>query len=514
MRQAVAAHDIDRAARLLEGKGMPLHFRGAIAPVLSWLESLSIAVLDARPSLWVMYASALSMTNNLSGVEEKLEAAETALEGAELDETTRNLIGHIAAIRALLAATQYQVDTVIAQSHRALEYLRPDNLPVRTATVWKLGWAYLMQGDRAAASQALSEAVALSKASGNTIIYLSALVSLGVVQETELQLALAAQTYQQALQQTGDLPQPGAGEAHLGLARISYEWNDFEAAERHGQMSLQLARQVESTDRYLVGEVFLARLELARGDPDGAAARLATAAQSARQHHFTARLPEIAAAQVVTWLRQGQLAAAAQLAASYEDPLSRARVQLAHDDPAAALAVLVPWREEVEARGWPDAQLQELLQEGLARWLAGQREQAVDAVVAAVALAEPAGCVRSFVDAGALMAELLTEVAARGVLPEYVEQLRAACAAEQEQEERRHAGGALSSHIPALVEPLSRREEEVLRLIAQGLSNQEIAERLVVALDTVKGHNQKIFSKLQVQRRTEAVARARELGLL
>jgi LuxR family maltose regulon positive regulatory protein len=510
--QAVAAQDNERAARLMEGKGMPLHFRGAIAPVLSWLKSLPRGVLDARPSLWVMYASALSMTNDLTGVEEKLKAAEAALEGAEQDETTRNLIGHIAAIRALLAATQYQADIVIAQSQLALEYLRPDNLPVRTATVWKLGWAYLMQGDRAAASQALSEAIALSKASGNTVIYLSALVGLGAVQEAELQLALAAETYQQALQQTGDLPRPGAGESHLGLARISYEWNDLAAAERHGQTGLQLTKQVESTDRYLVSEVFLARLQLARGDSAGAAARLAAAAQSARQHQFAARLPEIAAAQVVTWLRQGHPAAAAQLAASYEDPLSRARVHLAHGDTAEALAVLGPWREEVEARGWPDARLQELLLEGLARWLAEQREQAVETVTEALALAEPAGCVRSFVDEGPVMAELLTEVAARGILPEYMEQLLAACAMEQEREEHRLAGSALA--IPVLVEPLSRREEEVLRLIAQGLSNQEIAERLVVALDTVKGHNQKIFSKLQVQRRTEAVARARELGLL
>src|SRR5262249_11841368 len=137
--QAVAAQDIDRAARLLEGKGMPLHFRGAIAPVLAWLESLPREVLDAHPVLWVMYASARSMTNKLDEVEEKLQAAEVALEGAELDVTTRNLIGHIAAIRALLAATQYHADVVVAQSQRALEYLRPDNLPVRTATVWKMG---------------------------------------------------------------------------------------------------------------------------------------------------------------------------------------------------------------------------------------------------------------------------------------------------------------------------------------------------------------------------------------
>ena len=142
---AAAANDVERAARLMEGEGIPLHFRGAVAPVLNWLESLPTTVLDARPSLWVMYASVLSMAGQLTGVEPKLQAAEAALQGAEPDDKTRNLIGHIAAIRALLAATQYQVETIIAQSRRALEYLHPDNLAVRTATIWKLGIAYQLQ---------------------------------------------------------------------------------------------------------------------------------------------------------------------------------------------------------------------------------------------------------------------------------------------------------------------------------------------------------------------------------
>src|SRR5205085_3183457 len=101
---AAAAHDVERAARLVEGDGMPLHFRGAVTPVFHWLESLPKTALDARPALWVMYASALSMTGQLTGVEPKLQAAEAALQGAEPDDQTPNLVGHIAAIRALLAA--------------------------------------------------------------------------------------------------------------------------------------------------------------------------------------------------------------------------------------------------------------------------------------------------------------------------------------------------------------------------------------------------------------------------
>ncbi len=240
---AAAANDVERAARLIEGKGMPLHFRGAVVPVLNWLESLPTTVLDARPSLWVMYASALSMTGQLSGVEPKLQAAEAALKSAEPDGKTRNLVGHIAAIRALLAATEYQIETIIAQSRRALEYLHPDNLAVRTATIWKMGIAYHLQGERVAASQAYTEAISISQASGNFIINISATTGLGNIQESENQLYLAAETYRRVLSLVGDPPQPIASEAYLGLARIFYQWNDLDAAQQHGQQSIQLVRR-------------------------------------------------------------------------------------------------------------------------------------------------------------------------------------------------------------------------------------------------------------------------------
>jgi LuxR family maltose regulon positive regulatory protein len=109
------------------------------------------------------------------------------------------------------------------------------------------------------------------------------------------------------------------------------------------------------------------------------------------------------------------------------------------------------------------------------------------------------------------MAHLLSKASAQGRLPNYIEKVLAVCKAEEQKSEDT---SSLPPSAQSLIEPLSRREVEVLQLIAQGLSNQEISERLVVALETVKGHNKKIFGKLQVQRRTEAVARARELGLL
>jgi LuxR family maltose regulon positive regulatory protein len=511
---AAAACDVERAERLLEGKGMPRHFRGAVAPVLNWLASLPTAVLDARPALWVRYASVLLVTGQTTGVEEKLLAAEAALQGAEPDDTTQDLLGQTAAIRATLALARYQVEPMLAQSCRALEYLHPDSRSLRATAHWTLGVACNLQGDRAAARQAFIEAIALSQASGDSFTTLLATVSLGAVQEADNQLYLAAETYWRVLQLAGEMPLPIASEAHLGLARVLYEWNDLEAAEQHGRQSLHLARQYDRViDRFVICEVLLARLKLAQGDVAGAAALLVQASQSARQQNFVSRLPEIAAAYVLTLLHQGNLTAAAHVAQTHDLPLSQARVHLAQADPAAALAVLSPWRQRVEAKGWADERLKVLVVQALALQAQGDEDHAVQLLLDALALAEPGGFIRSFVDEGLPMAHLLSAAAARGLMPDYLGKVLVACAAEAQQR------GDNSCPLPAppaqsLLEPLSQRELEVLQLIAQGRSDQEISERLILALSTVKGHNRKIFGKLQVKRRTEAVARARELGLL
>jgi len=508
---AAAAHDVERAERLMEGKGIPLHFRGAVAPVLHWLESLPKAVLDTRPSLWVRYASLLLVNGQTTGVEEKLQAAEAALQGSEPDDKTRDLVGQIAADRATLALIQYEAETMLAQSRRALEYLDPDNLASRATAHWTLGVAYFLQGDRAAARRAYTEAIALSQAARESFTTILATLGLGNIQEADNQLSLAAETYRRVLQLLGDQPLPLAGEAHLALARICYEWNDLEAALAHGRQSLQLARQFDrAIDRFVLCEVLLARLQLAQGDVAGAAALLAEAGQSALQQNFVDRLPEVAAAQVLLLLRQGNLAAAAHLAQMHELPISQARVHLAQGDPSAALALLSSWREQVEARGWQDERLKVMVLQAVALQAHGEQDQAVHLLCDALSLAEPGGFIRLFVDEGKPMAHLLSQAEALGMMPDYLGKVLAVCKAEEQQRE------ATASQPPAqpLIEPLSPRELEVLQLMEQGRSNQEISERLFLALSTVKGHNRNIFDKLQVQRRTEAVARARELGLL
>ncbi|MEO8609512.1 MAG: LuxR C-terminal-related transcriptional regulator [Chloroflexota bacterium] len=508
---AVATQDVDHVMRLMEGREMPLTFHDVAAPIVRWLESLPTAVLDAHPSLWVMSAKALLVTGQVTNVEPHLQAAEALMQGIELDEKSHDLVGQIAAARATLALSQYQVEAVIVQSRRALQYLHPDNLPMRTVATWTLGFAYQQRGERAAARSTYSEAVAISAASGNRFVNILASIGLGNIQESENQLYLAAETYQRSLEMVGNQLFPAACEAHLGLARILYEWNDLEAAQQHGQQSIYLARQYDSMiDRYIVSEIFLARLKLAQGDVMGAAASIAVTDQSVREHHFVYRIPEVAAVQVLILLRQGNLTAATELAQAHDLPISQARVYLAQGDPSGALALLEPLRRQMDAIGWADERLKLMVLQSVALYAQGKRDVAVQVLGEALMLAEPEGFIRIFVDEGPLMAQLLTEAAARGIMPDYSRKLLAAFELEAQSSDTKIDASAAR----ALIEPLSQRELEVLQLIAQGLSNHEISERLFLALSTVKGHNQKIFDKLQVQRRTEAIARARDLGLL
>ena len=251
----------------------------------------------------------------------------------------------------------------------------------------------------------------------------------------------------------------------------------------------------------------------------GADALLAQIDQTVRQKDFVQRMPDVAAAQVRALLwpgrrrRPGDLAAAADLVQSHELPRSQARVLLAQGEASAALAVLEPLREQMEAKDWKDDVLRVMVLQAVALLVDGEKERAVQVLADALALAEPGGFVRIFVDEGPPMARLLSEATALGIMPDYTRKLAVAC--ETEAHKRQEA-----SYLPSapaaqlLIEPLTDRELEVLQLIAQGLTNREIGERLFLALSTVKGHNRNIYGKLGVRRRTEAVARAQELGLL
>ncbi len=500
---AVEADDIERAARLLEGNGMPLHLGGATAPVLHWLSSLDRSVLNDRPALWVAYASALTVSGHpISNVEEKLRMAEAALQQKESSEEKRDLSGHISAIRAMLAIPQNDAEIIERHSKRALEQLRQDNLSIRTSATWTLGFAHQLQCNYALASQSYTEAIASGRATGNLLITIGATICLGQVQEAELQLYLSEKTFKQALKLAGDSPLPSTCEAYFGMARILYHWNRLAEAEEYVHQAEKLALQLKTIDTPAACYVLLARIKLAQRDKTGAAAYIKQAEQFLRSHHPQSHIPELTEVKGMLLLQKGQFAAVEKLAAKHEDTVIRSRVLWAQGEFTEALKLLESQIRREDKKREKYDRLKLLIVWALIQYAHREKEASLLTLVEALELAEPAGLIRLFLDEGEPMRQLLLEAHTRGWMPGFTNQLLVA-----------HQDTQVS-FTEFLVEPLTKRELQVLQLIAQGLSNDEIGKKLYLALDTVKGHNRRIYGKLQVNRRTEAVARGRELGLI
>jgi LuxR family maltose regulon positive regulatory protein len=518
-RHAAAANDIERAVRLMESKKMPLHLRGAATAILSWLESLPKTLLDARPALWWKQAALLLDIGQTIGVEEKLQAAEAALDvAAAPDDTTRDLIGKIALSRATLALNQFEIETILIQARRALEYLDPDNLSYRSMATLTLGFAYFLQGDLAEAGQAYAEALSLAQADGDITNTTLAKLSLGQIQAHSNQLYQAAETYQQVLELIGEYSPSNAAVAYISLATIYYEWNDLNTTEKYLEQSVQLARQYDHVvDQMVLSDLYLSRLKLARGDVSGVEAIISQAERTARQKNIRIRMQDLAYLQAWIHLRKGDFDEVVQIARQNDLPLMQARALIAQGNPFAALELMEPLCQQVEFKGWADRLLEVMTVQSVALYAQGEKEKAVDLLGKVLAQAEPGGFIRLFVDEGEPMRLLILDFrlwiekqAHEGRKPiEYVDKLLAAFAqiVPVPQSEA-------SNQKSDMIEPLSPRELEVLKLLRSELSGPEIAQQLIVSLHTLRTHTNNIFKKLGVNNRRAAVRRAEELDLL
>ena len=504
---ALAAEDIDRAIRLIDGDGMPLYFRGAMAPVVQSLQCLSNAVLDSHPRLWVMLAWSLLISGYPKQMAVKLQAAEAALQRWPGTDATTDLWGQIAALKAWVAVAKHDVPAVHAEAAQAFEHLHPHNRAARTAAHCAQGVGHQFEGNRSAAKQAYEQVLAAGQTTGNFMFVVVATLGLASIQLAENQLHAAAKIYRDILQQLTDPTHSVACEAHLGLARICYEWNQLDAADMHARRSSKLAEPMES-GAGLSADAMVARVLQARHRFSEASSLLADAATAARTRRFVGRLEEIASLQSQDLIRRGEPAAALELAQRHQLPLATARALAAQGEVAQALPLLTAYRARMDEAGRADESLKALVSEAMALHAAGRLEEALPVLREALLRGEPGGFIRTFVDEGPAMAALLATLSERGTLPDYTAQLLAVLG----------SAGPTAADLGQLqrlgVEPLSERELDILRLIQQGQSNQGIGETLFLSLHTVKWHNQNIFDKLQVKRRTEAVARALALKLL
>ncbi|MEC5218527.1 LuxR family maltose regulon positive regulatory protein [Actimicrobium sp. GrIS 1.19] len=510
--QSTLANDIAGAMRLIEGNGMPLYFRGVTAPVVHWLSSLTPAVLNTYPFLWVAFSWSLLFAGHPGLLEEKLLAAEAAMACAPEHASTTDTDGQIAVLRAWLAVYRNEAEEIYAQANRALDLLSPESRPARTAAHCALGVAQMFRGERVQASAAFSEVAGAGLSSGNVMFAAVASTALAGIQATDYQLHAAAATYREVIKIIGDPTHVLGFEAHLGLARILYDWNVLDEAESLALHCSELVLLAKSKSE-IGADLLRARLLSARHEDEEAEVLLRRANELTTSGQLTDRMREAAELRVLHLLRHGDVVSAAALAHAHQLPAGLARSLLAQGKGLEALRVIESHRHSLDADSRTHDALKAMVVQVIVHHTIGQVDKALQLLGECVTKAQSQRSVRLFLDEGAPMQTMLGQLPHDRDMAPFVSQLLDAFGTQLTREKRVAVPDAATSfHLPLAA--FSDRELEILRLIQEGHSNQNIGERLFLSLSTVKWHNQNIFSKLDVQRRTEAVARAVQLKLL
>ncbi len=534
---ALSAHDWGEAARLIEQAAVgTIWGSGQIATFLGWVQALPESEFRSHPRLCLAQAWTCLLTGRLDEIEPLIRSAETTLGAGPVNQDVQ---GEMIALRALTATFRGNIPESIRLSQQALQQVPAENRFVRGAVYGNLGGIYSAAGNVRAAHQSFEEAVRLSQDTDNPFMMLVSTAFLGEAQVTMGRLHEAERTYRQALSiadRQGARAAPAAGIIQIGLGIVLGEWNDLDGAAAHLREGIaRCSRLAEMGSRPIIylllqGRQALARVSLGRGDVDGGLSLLDQAEALAHKYGELQSLSQMDACRAQLELARGKLAVAARWAreeAAREQgpsPLLRpaeqatlARVLIAQGlvqagGPALQRAreLLRRLQQAAEEAGWARVTIEALVLQALALEAQGNPAQALAEMEKTLLLAKPEGFVRLLLDettwSGNLLQQLLHRAAAGDVAADYAARLLQALPASAA------ATGARPG--PSTVEPLSGRELEVLRLVAAGRSNQEIAGDLVLALGTVKKHLNNIYGKLGVATRTQAVARAREIGLL
>ncbi|MDQ3810072.1 MAG: LuxR C-terminal-related transcriptional regulator, partial [Chloroflexota bacterium] len=508
---------------------------------LGWVNVLPDEVIRARPVFGVYYALAL-LPDDLEAAEARLRDAEGVLDRARArpdaaavemvvvdDEGFRSLPGTMAIIRAYVAGARGDVPGIVRYARQALDRLPEDDALWRGAAGALLGLAHWTSGDLEAAYQAFAEGVASLRMTGDITHEITGAFVLANIRTAQGRLREAARIYERALDlavdRGGSVP-PTTADLYVGLGDLLREHNDLDAASRYLRSSKEFGEHgglPENRYRWYVG---MARIAEAQGYLDHALDLL----NEAQRLYVRSPDPEVcpvAAVKARVWVRQGKLAEALgwvrERSLSVDDDLgylrefehiTLARVLIAQSKSnrldssiREAIAFLERLRKAAEEGGRMGSVIELLGLQALAHEVQGDIPRALASLARALTLAEPEGYVRIFVDEGQPMRTLLRRAAASGTTSSYTQRLLSAF-----NEPAQPA--STPAHAAGLVEPLTGREVEILRLVAAGMRNQEIADHLVISPATVKRHIANAYGKLGASHRTEAIVRANELNLL
>ena len=506
------------------------------AVFLGWIRALPAGTVRARPWLRLYQSRALALAGNLASAESALSELEVDLrEQRVAGRDCGELLQRAAADRVSYALLRGDVVEPIRYAEGALATTPEDDAAGRLRPLAILGIAHLRVGNVAAAEHACMQAIGAAEALGAAPIVATMTCGLAEIQIAAGQLRAAYRTCERTreLVPAGSPGSAAAGPALIARARIHYERNQLEAAERSVTEGLGLVTRTGSLDSRVSGHLLLARILHATGDEAGSQLALDRAAGVAQASGIDRLVGTVSAYQARLWLSRGEVGKAAQWADTHRiapsaayarevaysreiEELTFVRVMLATGGAEEAGRLLDEMVSSAHAGGRTGSLveiliLQALCQDALAGRATDPRVAAANSLGSlskALTLAEPEGYVRTFIDEGEAIRPLLVRAARRGVVPAYVRELLGAL-------DRVGEGRpAQPSAFQPLIEPLSPREMDVLFLLAEALTNREIARRLFISLPTVKSHTSSIYGKLGVHRRREAVARARALGIL
>jgi LuxR family maltose regulon positive regulatory protein len=535
---ALAAEDFNRAADLAELEIPAMSRTRQEATVRGWVEVIPDEVVRVRPVLSVGFAGALLSVGELEGVDSRLQDAERWLDvttgtdarsqarSAEMvvadEEEYRRLPAMIELYRAALALARGDVPGTVRHARRAFDLALAEDHLCRAAAAGMSGLAFWTSGDLDAGHSAYAECMAGLRRAGHIADTFGCAIALADIRLVQGRLGEAMRTYEQALQRVPDQGGSvlrGTADMYVGMSGVHRERNDLHAATQQLLRSQELGEHTGLPQNRYRWQVAMARIRQAEGDLDGAL-DLLNEAERVYVGDFFPNVRPVPALKARVWIAQGRLAEALgwarQQGLSADDDLSYlrefehitlARVLLARnqDERAVHEAILLLERllrsaEEGERAG---SVIEILVLRALAYQRHGDIPAALSCLERAVTLAEPEGYVRVFADEGPSIASLLRAAAKQGAAGNYARRLLAHVTETEQNGPVRQT----------LIEPLSERELDVLRLLGTELDGPAIARELMVSLNTVRTHTKHIYAKLEVTNRRAAVRRAAELNL-
>jgi LuxR family maltose regulon positive regulatory protein len=542
VQHALSARDFARATELIDRAAEALWVRGEDASLGRWLDQLPADLRCSRLNLCIYYAWTLLAAGERGAAEEALASSVEALDalenstdcgapdvGSELSGLDlEQLRGRIAATRALAAFYSGDSNGIAENARLALARLPAQDLAWRSAATNFLGDAHDFQGDMGAAYRARLDALEMTQAVGNSYQVMIANLKLAIVLRHQARLSQVLEICRQQSQLAAEsgLAQSVVGGWLLAIwGEALAERYDLEGARQRATEGVRLAKRGGELAMLASSTLCLIRVLFTRGDLEGAQISVDQMAQTAQVHDVPPwAVSQMAAWQARIWLAQGELDAVSRWRAErgldvegYSDYgreseyIVLARLLIAQERLGDADRLLSSLLAAAEKGERVSRAVEVLLLRSLLLDRSGQTRGALSTLEQALVLAQPGGLVAAFVDEGPPMAHLLYEAVSRGIAGGYAQQLLAAFPVVESQ------GAGLPtapSSNAQLLEPLSDRELEVLMLIAQGLTNPEIATKLYLSLNTVKAHTRNIYGKLAVHSRVQAVAKGRTLGLL